>query len=223
MATVDVTIPQGGLTTGQAFAKRLFDIVVAAVGLFVTFPVLPVAYVAAALSTGQGGLFRQTRIGRHGWPFRMLKFRSMRSVDGIDTAVTTDSDARITRVGRFLRKTKIDELPQLWNVLVGDMSLVGPRPDVPGFADCLEGDQRLILSVRPGITGPASLAFRDEERLLAAQADPESYNRTVVYPAKVRINLAYVRDYSFRRDLLYLWQTVTGTGDAFDPKAANET
>jgi lipopolysaccharide/colanic/teichoic acid biosynthesis glycosyltransferase len=131
----------------------------------------------------------------------------MRVDSSITTSVTTAKDPRITRLGRFWRRTKIDELPQLWNVLRGEMSLVGPRPEVPGFADLLTGTEALILTVRPGITGPATLHFRDEERLLALQDDPEAYNRTVLFPAKVQMNLEYIRTYSFRRDLALLWRT----------------
>jgi lipopolysaccharide/colanic/teichoic acid biosynthesis glycosyltransferase len=107
----------------------------------------------------------------------------------------------VTRIGRILRKSKIDELPQLLNVLAGQMSFVGPRPDVPGFADRLQGEERLLLSVRPGITGPASLAYRDEEALLAAQSDPEAFNREVIYPDKVQLNLKYIRNYRLWTDL----------------------
>ena len=129
-------------------------------------------------------------------------------MDGIDTSVTTGADPRITCSGRFFRRTKIDELPQLINVLMGEMSFVGPRPDVPGFADSLQGDDRLILSVRPGITGPATLHFRDEEVLLAQQSDPERFNREVIYPEKVRLNRQYVENYRFIDDLKFIWQTI---------------
>ena len=112
----------------------------------------------------------------------------MRAVEGVDTTVTTTHDVRITRSGAWLRRLKIDELPQLVNVMRGEMSLVGPRPDVPGFADRLEGPDRVVLTVRPGITGPAALAYRHEEEILAGVADPERYNREVIWPDKVRIN-----------------------------------
>src|SRR5699024_5392612 len=115
-----------------------------------------------------------------------------------------------TPLGRFFRRTKIDELPQLWNVLLGDMSFVGPRPDVPGYADKLEGEQRLLLSIRPGITGPATLKYRDEEAMLAAQDDAEAYNRDVIWPDKVHLNLDYIRDWSLAGDIRYIWQTVFG-------------
>ena len=123
--------------------------------------------------------------------------------------MTRAGDLRITRSGRVMRKLKIDELPQLVNVLLGQMSLVGPRPDVPGYADVLTGDDRLMLSVRPGITGPATLAYRHEEELLASVPDPETYNREVLWPDKVRLNCAYVLDWSFAKDLGYLLATAS--------------
>ena len=129
---------------------------------------------------------------------------------GNDTTITSSNDVRITKSGAFFRKTKIDELPQLWNVLIGQMSFVGPRPDVPGYADRLQGKDRRVLSVRPGITGPAQLAYRDEEDILADQNDPVKYNDEVIWPDKVKINLDYVKNYSFFKDLYYIWKTIIG-------------
>jgi lipopolysaccharide/colanic/teichoic acid biosynthesis glycosyltransferase len=117
---------------------------------------------------------------------------------------------RITKSGALFRKTKIDELPQLFNVLFGSMSFVGPRPDVVGFADMLEGEDRIILSIRPGITGPASLKYKDEESLLAEQENPEQYNRDVIWPDKVKINRVYIREWSLRKDVDYIKKTVLG-------------
>ena len=134
----------------------------------------------------------------------------MRSSDTVSTVVTTSTDPRITPLGRFWRRTKIDELPQLFNVLIGNMSFVGPRPDVPGFADLLEGEDRVILSVRPGITGPATLKYRNEESLLASVDDPEAYNREVIFPDKVRINREYIENWSFWRDMRYIFTTIFG-------------
>ena len=124
--------------------------------------------------------------------------------------MTTADDPRVTRLGRLLRRTKIDELPQLFNVLAGHMSFVGPRPDVPGFADRMDGPDRIILSVRPGITGPASFQFRNEEALLAAQEDPERFNREVLFPEKLRLNRAYVENYRVADDVVCLVRTVLG-------------
>ena len=197
-----------GLSLGHRVSKRTLDVVSSAVGLLLTGWIIGIAYLLAAWDTGEDGLIRQTRVGMNGRFFRLLKLRTMRPVAGLETTVTTADDPRITRIGRVLRRSKIDELPQLYNVLVGDMSLVGPRPDVPGLADRLEGADRIILSVRPGITGPATLKYRDEEHILAAQDDPEAYNRNVIFPDKVRINRQYVEHYRFWRDILYVVQTL---------------
>ncbi|WP_083331060.1 sugar transferase [Halofilum ochraceum] len=197
-----------GLSSPQATAKRGFDLLVAVVVLVLTFWLILFAWIAATLDTRANGFFTQERVGHRGRPFRVIKLRTMRSDASEPTNVTTSADARITRLGRVFRRTKLDELPQLINVLKGDMSLVGPRPDVPGFADELNGGDRLILTVRPGITGPATLKYRDEEALLAAVGDPEAWNRDVLWPDKVRLNREYVRNWSFRRDLYYLWKTL---------------
>ena len=191
-------------------AKRAFDVVAASAGLVLGLWIIIPAYVIASLDTGMSGFFTQSRVGRNGKTFRVIKIRTMKPVGGIDTNVTSAHDPRITSIGRFFRRTKIDELPQLFNVLMGQMSVVGPRPDVPGFADQLEGDDRILLQLRPGITGPATLHFRDEEQLIARQSDPERYNREVIFPAKVRLNREYVEEYSLRKDLYYIWRTVTG-------------
>ncbi|MEL7496259.1 MAG: sugar transferase [Planctomycetota bacterium] len=199
-----------GLSVWQRIAKRCFDILASGVGLLVVSPVILIGWVAASISTRSNGFFIQQRVGKNGVLFPLIKLKSMRTVAGIETSVTTDDDVRITTTGRWLRKLKIDELPQLINVFLGHMSFVGPRPDVPGFADRLEGEDRIILSVRPGITGPATLAFRDEEDLLAGVDDPESYNREVIWPEKVRLNKQYIHDYTFRSDIAAIWQTIAG-------------
>lgn len=195
------------LTARQRAAKRAFDIGVAGVLLVVTSPALGVAVLMARWSTGASGIYRQQRVGRDGELFEMLKVRSMRpSAD--DNTVTAAGDARVTRVGAALRSMKLDELPQLFSVLRGDMSMVGPRPDVPGFADRLTGNDRVILTLRPGITGPASIAFRHEEALLAAATDPEEYNRAVLWPEKVRLNRDYLTNWSLVTDIRCLLETV---------------
>ena len=137
----------------------------------------------------------------------MVKFRSM-SVSHGGSSVSVAGESRITPLGAKLRKYKLDELPELWNVLVGDMSFVGPRPDVPGYADKLVGEDRVILKLRPGITGPASLKYRNEEELLAGVDDPQTYNDTVIFPDKVRINKEYYYNWSFRKDIRYVFQTI---------------
>ncbi|WP_026279234.1 MULTISPECIES: sugar transferase [unclassified Thioalkalivibrio] len=197
-----------GLSLPEAALKRGFDVLGAAVGLALTFWLIALAWVLATIDTRQNGFFVQERVGRHGRVFRVVKIRTMRPSRVHTTTVTTGHDPRITPLGRFFRRTKIDELPQLINVLLGQMSFVGPRPDVPGFADALEGEDRLVVSVRPGITGPATLKYRDEESMLAAVEDPEAYNHEVIFPDKVRINREYVQNWSFRKDLGYIWRTV---------------
>lgn len=192
----------------RRFGKRLFDFVCAAVGL--ALAALPMALIAIAIwaTSGRPVLFVQERVGRHGRLFRIKKFRTMVVRPPGDSSVTVAGDARMTPVGRLLRRWKLDELPQLWNVLVGEMSLVGPRPDVPGYADRLEGNARRLLELRPGITGPATLAYRNEEELLAQQPDPVRYNDEVIWPDKVRINLEYMERCSLWGDLLILWRTL---------------
>lgn len=194
------------LTLSQRVMKRTFDIVVAGCALALIWPLLFLLLGLARIDTGASGLFRQVRVGRGGQPFKINKIRTMRAVAG--TFVTVSGDVRITPFGGWLRRWKLDELPQLWNVLIGEMSFVGPRPDVPGFADRLEGQDQIIWQLRPGITGPASLAYRDEERLLAQQIDPESYNRDVIWPDKVRINRVYAESWRFRDDLRYICLTL---------------
>lgn len=205
-----MTTESHGLTNSQRVIKRVFDVVVSLFGILILWPVILVGWIASAISTRANGFFVQKRVGKNGEMFSLLKLRSMRQVAGVTTSVTSDKDVRITATGRVLRKLKIDELPQLFNVLAGQMSLVGPRPDVSGFADKLEGDDRQVLAVRPGITGPASIAFRNEEETLAGVENPEVYNREVIWPEKVRINRAYIRDYSFGHDLKYIWRTIFG-------------
>ena len=154
-------------------------------------------------------LFTQKRVGRHGRLFTMHKFRSM-TVSHSGSSVSVAGEARITPLGAMLRKYKLDELPELWDVLIGNMSFVGPRPDVPGYADQLQGEDRRILELRPGITGPASLKYRDEEELLATVENPQEYNDKVIYPDKIRINLYYLQHYSFVKDIQMIVCTVLG-------------
>lgn len=197
-----------GLSRWQSVWKRTLDIVFSTLGLLLTGWVIVLAYVAASLSTRNSGFFTQIRAGRLGKPFRLIKIRTMRERPDITTTVTTSKDPRITRIGTFLRRSKIDELPQLLNVLWGHMSLVGPRPDILKCADMLHGTDRVVLVVRPGITGPASLRFRDEERMLSEQSDPQRYNDDVLFPEKVKINRAYVENYNFLKDLQYILLTL---------------
>ena len=198
------------MTRRDRILKRGFDIIMSLIGLLLLWWLIVLAFLLASIDTGSNGFFIQKRVGRGGRLFRIIKIKTMKKVSGVDTSVTTADDVRITRFGRFLRKSKIDELPQLFNILIGNMSFVGPRPDVPGFADRLTGKDRIILTLRPGITGPATLKYRDEEELLAGQEDPERYNREVIFPDKVAINREYVVNYSFKKDLDYILKTVIG-------------
>lgn len=197
-----------GLSPFQSGVKRLFDLIGALLGLAALWWLIVLAWLLATIDTGQNGFFMQKRVGRYGRLFRIIKIRTMRNLTGLNTTVTTLDDRRITRLGGCFRRLKIDELPQLLNVLIGQMSFVGPRPDVPGFADQLHGESRLILDVRPGITGPATIKYRDEEQLLAGQDDPEQYNRDVLFPDKVRINMNYIENWSLCNDLRYIGQTI---------------
>ena len=194
----------------QTAIKWIFDRVAALVGLAVLWPLLAAVAVAIRVRMPDGPvIFRQKRVGRHGRLFTMYKFRSMTVGHG-GSSVSVAGEARITPLGATLRRYKLDELPELWNVLTGDMSLVGPRPDVPGYADALTGDDREVLMLRPGITGPASLKYRDEEELLARQPEPARYNDEVIFPDKVRINRYYLHNYSFTKDIQMILCTVLG-------------
>jgi lipopolysaccharide/colanic/teichoic acid biosynthesis glycosyltransferase len=192
---------------GYAASKRLVDLAAAAVGLLLLSPLLAAAAVAVKLSSPGPVLFRQERVGRYGRPFRIDKFRSMR-VNATGPSVTAGGDARITRVGRLLRRTKLDELPQLWNVLVGDMSLVGPRPEVRRFVDRFPADYARILSIRPGITDFAAVEYRDEESVLAGAADAEAAYLETVLPAKIRLYHRYLDEMSLRTDLTLVVRTL---------------
>lgn len=190
--------------------KYSFDRIVSFVGLLFLWPVLIVVAVLIRMKMPGGPvIFKQKRVGLNGKLFTMYKFRSMTVAHG-GSSVSVAGEARITPLGAKLRRYKLDELPELWNVLIGDMSFVGPRPDVPGYADQLKGDDRRVLLLRPGITGPASLKYRDEEELLAKVEDPVKYNDEVIYPDKVRINIYYLDHYSFIKDVQMIICTVLG-------------
>lgn len=190
--------------------KRLFDLSVSIVALLLTWWIIVIAWIVATFETRSNGLFVQQRVGKDGKLFYVYKIKTMKNVAGIDTTITVSNDMRITKSGKFFRDTKIDELPQLWNVFKGDMSFVGPRPDVAGYADQLKGEDRVILSIRPGITGPASLKYKNEEALLAKQSDPKKYNDEVIWPDKVKINKAYIKEWSLKKDIQYIIKTITG-------------
>lgn len=196
--------------------KWIFDRGMALVGLLVLWPVLLVVAILIRVKMPGGPvIFKQKRVGRNGTLFTMYKFRSMTVGHG-GSSVSVAGESRITPLGAKLRHYKLDELPELWNVLIGDMSFVGPRPDVPGYADQLKGKEREVLKLRPGITGPASLKYRDEEDLLAEQPDPQKYNDEVIFPNKVRINLYYLHHYSFIKDIEMIFCTVLGRRMKYD-------
>jgi lipopolysaccharide/colanic/teichoic acid biosynthesis glycosyltransferase len=187
--------------------KRAFDVTVASLGLVLTSPLILAAAVAVKSDSEGPVIFSGPRVGRDGVVFRMHKLRTMRAgADRAGPAVTAGDDPRVTRVGRFLRRTKIDELPQLWNVVKGDMSLVGPRPEHPDYVAHYTAEQRQLLAVRPGITGPATLAYIDEERLLSAGGGEGRYVDEVL-PRKLALELQYVRVASFGSDLAILVKT----------------
>lgn len=198
------------LSAKQKTTKRHFDFFLALFGLSVTWWLILLAWLAASIDTRSNGFFVQKRVGQGGKLFNVIKIKTMQPITNMDTTVTCRGDPRITLLGAFFRQTKIDELPQLWNVLIGEMSFVGPRPDVPGYADQLQGDDQIILSLRPGITSPATLYYRNEEELLAQQSDPEKYNREIIFPHKVQINKQYIAEYSLSKDIMYIIQTIKG-------------
>lgn len=188
--------------------KYLFDRTASLVGLLVLWPILIVISLLIKMKMPGGPvIFKQRRVGRNGKLFTMYKFRSM-TVCHSGSSVSVAGESRITPFGSILRKYKLDELPELWNVLKGDMSFVGPRPDVPGYADRLQGEDRLILKLRPGITGPASLKYANEEEILALVSNPVKYNDEVIFPDKVRINLNYYHNHTFWGDIRLIFQTI---------------
>ncbi len=189
--------------------KRIFDLSVSLAGIIVLLPVFLIIALLVTIKSAGPLFFIQQRVGRHGELFRLVKFRTMYSGHEGNN-ITVKGESRITPLGTFLRKYKLDELPELWNVLKGDMSFVGPRPDVPGYADRLKGEEQKILELRPGITGPASMKYSNEEELLALQSDPVNYNNEVIWPDKVRINLEYMKNRNFFLDLKIIIYTVIG-------------
>ena len=200
------------------FFKWIFDKLASLFGLLFLSPVLLVVAILIKVKMPGPILFCQKRVGQYGKLFTVYKFRSMTvkaeasvaSRDSEATSIASTEQCRITSLGEKLRRYKLDELPELWNVLKGDMSFVGPRPDVPGYADQLQGEERDILKLKPGITGPASLKYRNEEELLASVENPAQYNDEVIFPDKVKLNLYYLKNYSFIKDIQMIVCTVLG-------------
>jgi len=189
------------LSKREQLSKRFFDVIVAFLLLpFVIFPLILLLLIAA-IDIKRNSLFTQERVGRNGKIFKLYKIRTLR---GSGHANVHEIKANETGLGKWLRATKLDEIPQLFNVIKGDMSWVGPRPDIKGYADQLAGEDRIVLLVRPGVTGPATIKYRNEEALLLAQENANQYNDLVIWPDKVKINKEYIHNWSMQRDLRYL-------------------
>jgi len=202
--------PKKRLSFKQAVLKRAFDIIFSAFGLIVFWWLIFISWILASIDTRSNGFFVQKRVGLEGKIFNVIKIKTMRPTKCKGTTITAANDPRITALGALFRKAKIDELPQLINVFFGQMSFVGPRPDVPGYADKLTAEDLIILTIRPGITGPATLKYKNEEELLEQQLDPQAFNDDVIFPDKVAINKSYIIDYSFSQDIRYILLTLFG-------------
>ena len=187
--------------------KRTFDILLSVFAIFLLFPLFILVSFLIVIDSGFPIFFLQKRIGRGAKEFNIIKFRTMKT-NNENITITVSDDSRITRIGKYLRKTKIDELPEILNVLFGQMSFVGPRPDVKGYADKLKGANRKILALRPGITGPASLKYYNEEYILSQKSNPKKYNDEVIFPDKVKINMHYFHNRSFFLDLKIIFATI---------------
>lgn len=196
------------MKSNSLFLKHLFDFLISLIGLTIFGWIIIILWLFASIDTKTNGMIKQSRIGLKGHLFLMYKLRSMYTSYDQESFVTTSDNSRISNFGRFLRKYNLDELPQLINVLNGTMSFVGPRPDVPGYADNLKGEERKILELKPGITGPASLKYANEEHLLASVDDPQKYNDEVIYPDKVKINLEYYYNRTFLGDIKIILKTI---------------
>jgi len=197
------------MTKWQNSKKRIFDLSISLIGLTLLWPVIVIAAVIAKIDTGSSGIFSQERIGYEGKPFFVYKIRTMiAETTSHNTNVTTSNDPRISMSGAILRRYKVDELPQLYNVLIGEMSFVGPRPEVPEMVATLSKSDRVILNCRPGITGPATIKYRNEESILASQPHPEQYNLQVLYPDKVQINKKYLDEFSLAGDVRFILITI---------------
>jgi lipopolysaccharide/colanic/teichoic acid biosynthesis glycosyltransferase len=188
----------------QLVQKRIFDLILSILLLPILIVPIVVLIIISTIDTIQFGVFTQTRIGQNATPFKIYKIRTLKA----EKHLLGYLDLSATPFGRFLRHYKLDELPQIFNVIKGEMSFVGPRPDVIGFADELIGEDRVLLIVKPGITGPATLKYRNEEEILSRQSNPENYNRTIIWKDKVEINKKYVQNWSFYLDLNFLIKSI---------------
>ena len=191
--------------------KYIFDRIFSLILLVILSPAVLVIYFLHKIKMPKGRfLYRQVRVGKDGKLFRIYKIRTLADNSELGGSVTVADDERILPFGKWLRESKVDTFLELINILIGDMSFVGPRPDVPGYADKLEGDDRIILNMRPGLTGPASIKYRHEDAILSQQSDPQRYNDEVIWPDKVKINKEYYENWSIWRDVTILWKTVFG-------------
>jgi lipopolysaccharide/colanic/teichoic acid biosynthesis glycosyltransferase len=187
--------------------KRIFDILFSLLFIILLSPFFLIISILILVTSGFPVIFKQVRICQRGEKFIIYKFRTMRSNDQLST-ISVTGDSRITTIGKYLRKSKLDELPELFNILKGDMSFVGPRPDVSGYYDRLKGKDRDILKLKPGLTGPASLKYINEEEILAQVEDPKWYNDNIIFPDKVRINKLYLENWSLLFDLRIIFHTL---------------
>lgn len=188
--------------------KRIFDIFFSIIGLIMLWPVILLCWLIAAIETRSNGFFIQKRVGQNGELISVYKIKTMYTANTSRSPITAHNISSITKSGFYFRKYKLDELPQLFNVISGSMSFVGPRPDVPGYADLLKGNDRVILLLRPGITGPASIKYKNEESLILSADDPAFLNDHVIWPDKVKINKEYFSNYSLLNDIRYIFQTL---------------
>lgn len=191
----------------KQMSKYLFDRIVSLIGLIFLSPILLTVFILIRIRMPGTAIFSQKRVGKDGRLFTMYKFRTM-TLNHSGSSISVAGENRITPLGSILRKYKLDELPELWNVFISDMSFVGPRPDVPGYADNLKGKDRVVLKLRPGITGPASVKYANEEEILASVADPKKYNDEIIFPDKVQINLDYYYHHTFWGDLNIIFNTI---------------
>lgn len=202
-------VPESGTGFYVTYGKRAFDTLLAGAALVLLSPVLGIVACLIRLTSRGPALYRQQRVGKDGLPFQILKFRSMvTQAPKSALSITVAGDPRVTPLGKMLRRFKADELPQLWNVLCGEMSLVGPRPELAIFVSAYTPDQRIVLSALPGITDPASLEYRHEETILAEQSDPEHFYRTKILPDKLARNRAYLQRITFREDVRIVLKTI---------------
>ncbi|HVC60028.1 MAG TPA: sugar transferase [Acetobacteraceae bacterium] len=200
----------------RAAAVRVLDLSIAVSGLLCLGTIMGLVALSILLEDGRPVIYTQARIGRYGYAFRLYKFRKFRVADGTGPRLTVKDDPRLTRVGRLIERTKLDELPQLWNVLIGSMSIVGPRPEVPEFADCFDRECQRLLDFKPGIFGPAQVAFRREGELYPDH-DIEFFYREVLFPEKARLDLAYYPNRSVSGDIVWIWRGVGAVLDLAAP------